>query len=114
MAGLRTDRAEAVHKPRLLKRQRLISRISGDLGSEWLDKLTLKIDACSRRNCYHPQTQGKIEQCGIKRLKNRILLENYFRATGLMLLNARSAPSSISYNRPPWYGMMKYRQRHPR
>ena len=66
------DRAEAVHKPRLLS-DNGSSYISGDL-AEWLEDQ--KIDHV-RGAPYHPQTQGKIERWH-QTLKNRILLENYF------------------------------------
>ena len=66
------DRAEAVHKPRLLS-DNGSSYIAGDL-AEWLEDQ--KIDHV-RGAPYHPQTQGKTERWH-QTLKNRILLENYF------------------------------------
>ncbi len=66
------DRAEVVHKPRLLS-DNGSSYIAGDL-AEWLEDQ--KIDHV-RGAPYHPQTQGKIERWH-QTLKNHILLENYF------------------------------------
>ena len=66
------DRAEVVHKPRLLS-DNGSSYIAGDL-AEWLEDQ--KIDHV-RGAPYHPQTQGKIERWH-QTLKNHILLDNYF------------------------------------
>jgi transposase InsO family protein len=66
------DRANVVHKPRLLS-DNGSSYISGDL-AEWLDDNSMDH---VRGAPYHPQTQGKIERRH-QTLKNRILLQNYF------------------------------------
>jgi transposase InsO family protein len=66
------DRAEVVHKPRLLS-DNGSSYISGDL-AEWLEGQGMDH---VRGAPYHPQTQGKIERWH-QTLKNRILLEHYF------------------------------------
>jgi transposase InsO family protein len=66
------DRAEVVHKPRLLS-DNGSSYISGDL-AEWLEDQ--KMDHV-RGAPHHPQTQGKIERWH-QTLKNRVLLENHY------------------------------------
>jgi len=66
------DRANVVHKPRLLS-DNGSSYISGDL-AEWLEDRDI---GHVRGAPYHPQTQGKIERWH-QTLKNRILLDNYF------------------------------------
>ena len=66
------DRAEAVHKPRLLS-DNGSSYIAGDL-ADWLEGQGMDH---VRGAPYHPQTQGKIERWH-PTLKNRILLENYY------------------------------------
>ncbi len=66
------DRANVVHKPRLLS-DNGASYISGDL-AEWLENKGMEH---IRGAPYHPQTQGKIERWH-QTLKNRILLQNYF------------------------------------
>ncbi|MDP6926959.1 MAG: DDE-type integrase/transposase/recombinase, partial [Rhodospirillales bacterium] len=66
------DRAEVVHKPRLLS-DNGSSYISGDL-AEWLEGQGMDH---VRGAPYHPQTQGKIERWH-QTLKNRVLLENYY------------------------------------
>ena len=66
------DRAEVVHKPRLLS-DNGSSYISGDL-ADWLEERGMNH---VRGAPYHPQTQGKIERWH-QTLKNRILLENYY------------------------------------
>ena len=66
------DRAQVVHKPRLLS-DNGSSYISGD-PAEWLDDRSMEH---VRGAPYHPQTQGKIE-CWHQTLKNRILLENCY------------------------------------
>ena len=66
------DRAEVVHKPRLLS-DNGSSYIAGDL-AVWLKRQG--IDHV-RGAPNHPQTQGKIERWH-QTLKNRVLLENYY------------------------------------
>ena len=66
------DRANVVHKPRLLS-DNGSSYISGDL-AKWLGEQG--VDHV-RGAPNHPQTQGKIERWH-QTLKNRILLENYY------------------------------------
>ncbi|MAO55191.1 MAG: IS3 family transposase [Rhodospirillaceae bacterium] len=66
------DRAEVVHKPRLLS-DNGSSYISADL-AEWLEGQGMDH---VRGAPYHPQTQGKIERWH-QTLKNRVLLENYY------------------------------------
>jgi transposase InsO family protein len=66
------DRADVVHKPRLLS-DNGSSYISGDL-AEWLEDQ--KMDHV-RGAPHHPQTQGKIERWH-QTLKNRVLLENHY------------------------------------
>ena len=66
------DKANVVHKPRLLS-DNGSSYISGDL-AEWLENHKI---GHVRGAPYHPQTQGKIERWH-QTLKNRILLENYY------------------------------------
>ena len=66
------DKAEIVHKPRLLS-DNGSSYIAGDL-ADWLDERGM---GHVRGAPNHPQTQGKIERWH-QTLKNRILLENYF------------------------------------
>ena len=66
------DRADVVHKPRLLS-DNGSSYISGDL-AEWLEGQGMDH---VRGAPYHPQTQGKIERWH-QTLKNRVLLENYY------------------------------------
>jgi len=66
------DRAEIVHKPRLLS-DNGSSYISGDL-ADWLENQGMDH---VRGAPYHPQTQGKIERWH-QTLKNRVLLENYY------------------------------------
>ena len=66
------DRADVVHKPRLLS-DNGSSYIAGDL-ADWLADQGM---AHVRGAPNHPQTQGKIERCH-QTLKNRILLENYY------------------------------------
>ena len=65
------DRAEVVHKPRLLS-DNGSSDIAGDLADWLIDQGMVHIRGAPN----HPQTQGKIE-CWHQTLKNRILLENY-------------------------------------
>jgi len=66
------DRAEVIHKPRLLS-DNGSSYIAGEL-AEWLDERGM---GHVRGAPNHPQTQGKIERWH-QTLKNRVLLENYF------------------------------------
>ncbi|MEK9673378.1 MAG: integrase core domain-containing protein, partial [Rhodospirillaceae bacterium] len=66
------DRAEVVHKPRLLS-DNGSSYISADL-AEWLEGQGMDHVLGAP---YHPQTQGKIERWH-QTLKNRVLLENYY------------------------------------
>ena len=66
------DRAEVVHKPRLLS-DNGSSYIAGEL-ADWLEEQGMD-DV--RGAPYHLQTQGKIERWP-QTLKNRILLENYY------------------------------------
>jgi putative transposase len=68
----RLDRAEVVHRPRLLS-DNGSSYISADL-AKWLDGQNMNH---VRGAPYHPMTQGKIERWH-QTLKNRILLENYY------------------------------------
>ena len=71
------DRAKVMHKPRLLS-DNGSSYISGDL-AEWLAEY--KMDHV-RGAPHHPQILGKIERWH-QTLKNRILLENYYRPRDL-------------------------------
>ena len=66
------DRADVVHKPRLLS-ENGSSYIAGDL-ADWLEEQGMDH---VRGAPNHPQTQGKIERWH-QTLKNRILLENYY------------------------------------
>jgi len=66
------DRAEVVHKPRLLS-DNGSSYIAGDL-EDWLEDQGMDH---VRGAPNHPQTQGKSERWH-QTLKNRILLENYY------------------------------------
>ena len=66
------NRAEVVHKPRLLS-DNGSSYIAGDL-ADWLEDQGMDH---VRGAPNHPQTQGKIERWH-QTLKNRILLENYY------------------------------------
>lgn len=66
------DRAEVVHKPRLLS-DNGSSYIAGDL-ADWLEGYGMDH---VRGAPNHPQTQGKIERWH-QTLKNRVLLENYY------------------------------------
>ena len=66
------DRAEGVHKPRLLS-DNGSSYIAGDL-ADWLEEQGMDH---VRGAPNHPQTQGKIERWH-QTLKNRILLENHY------------------------------------
>ena len=66
------DRANVVHKPRLLS-DNGSSYISGDL-VEWLEDQGM---GHVRGAPSHPRTQGKIERWH-QSLKNRFLLENYY------------------------------------
>ena len=66
------DRAEVVHKPRLLS-DNGSSYIAGDLADWLIDQGMVHIRGAPN----HPQTQGKIERWH-QTLKNRILLENYY------------------------------------
>jgi transposase InsO family protein len=66
------DRANVLHKPRLLS-DNGSSYISSEL-AEYIDENGM---SHVRGAPYHPQTQGKIERWH-QTLKNRILLENYF------------------------------------
>ena len=66
------DRADVVHKPRLLS-DNGSSYIAGEL-AEWLDERNM---GHVRGAPNHPQTQGKIERWH-QTMKNRVLLENYF------------------------------------
>ena len=70
-------RAKVMHKPRLLS-DNGSSYISGDL-AEWLAEY--KMDHV-RGAPHHPQILGKIERWH-QTLKNRILLENYYRPRDL-------------------------------
>jgi len=65
------DRANVIHKPRLLSDNGL-SYISGDL-AEWLEGQGMDH---VRGVPYHSQTQSKIQRWH-QTLKNRVLLENY-------------------------------------
>lgn len=73
LAASGCDSAKVVHKPRLLS-DNGSSYIAGDLAEYLADKGMKHI----RGAPMHPQTQGKIERWH-QTLKNRILLENYFR-----------------------------------
>ena len=66
------DRAEGVHKPRLLS-DNGSSYIAGDL-ADWLEEQGMDH---VRGAPNHPQTRGKIERWH-QTLKNRILLENHY------------------------------------
>ena len=66
------DRAEVVHKPRLLS-----DNGSSYISNELADWITDNGMSHVRGAPYHPQTQGKIERWH-QTLKNRILLEHYF------------------------------------
>jgi transposase InsO family protein len=66
------DRAEVVHKPRLLS-DNGSSYIAGDLADWLIDQGMAHVRGAPN----HPQTQGKIERWH-QTLKNRILLENYY------------------------------------
>ena len=66
------DKAEVIHKPRLLS-DNGSSYIAGELAG-WLGERGM---GHVRGAPNHPQTQGKIERWH-QTLKNRILLENYF------------------------------------
>src|ERR1700745_3898952 len=70
VAGL--DKARVLHRPSLLS-DNGSSYISDDL-AKWLERHDM---AHVRGAPYHPMTQGKIERWN-QRLKNRILLENYY------------------------------------
>ena len=72
LAASGLDRANIVHKPRLLS-DNGSSYIAGDL-AEWMEGQGMNH---TRGAPYHPQTQGKIERW-YQTLKNRILLENYY------------------------------------
>jgi hypothetical protein len=65
------DRAEVVHKPKLLS-DNGSSDIAGDLADWLIDQGMVHIRGAPN----HPQTQGKIERWH-QTLKTRILLENY-------------------------------------
>ena len=67
------DKASVVHRPRLLS-DNGSSYISGELAT-WLGDRKM---AHIRSAPYHPMTQGKIERWH-QTLKNRILLEHYYR-----------------------------------
>lgn len=67
------DRAVVAHKPRLLS-DNGSCYISGDL-AKWLNKRDMEH---VRGAPHHPQTQGKIERWH-QTMKNRVLLENYYR-----------------------------------
>jgi RNA-directed DNA polymerase len=62
-----------VHRPRLLS-DNGASYVTEDL-AQWLDQQKMEH---VRSASYHPQTQGKIERWH-QTLKNRILLEHYYR-----------------------------------
>ena len=66
------DRAEVVHRPRLLS-DNGSSYIAGALADWLIDQGMAYIRGAPN----HPQTQGKIERWH-QTLKNRILLENYY------------------------------------
>ena len=66
------DRAELVHRPRLLS-DNGSSYVSSELAT-WLKTRAM---AHTRGKPYHPMTQGKIERWH-RSMKNRILLENYY------------------------------------
>ena len=70
------DRAEVVHKPRLLS-DNGSSYIAGEL-ADWFEEQGMDH---VRGAPYRPQTQGKIERWH-QTLKNRILLENYYLPKG--------------------------------
>ena len=72
LAASELDRANIVHKPRLLS-DNGSSYIAGDLAG-WMESQGMNH---TRGAPYHPQTQGKIERRHQK-LKNRILLEIYY------------------------------------
>ena len=67
------DQMTVVHRPRLLS-DNGSSYVASDL-ADWLDKHNIEH---VRGAPYHPQTQGKIERWH-QTLKNRILLEHYYR-----------------------------------
>jgi len=72
LAASGLDRAQVVHRPRLLS-DNGPSYVADDL-AKWLEKHRI---GHTRGAPNHPQTQGKIERWH-QTLKNRILLENYF------------------------------------
>jgi putative transposase len=73
LASCGLDQVTVVHRPRLLT-DNGSSYIAGDL-AEWLDGRGIEHIRSAPR---HPQTQGKIERWH-QTLKNRILLEHYYR-----------------------------------
>ena len=73
------DRANVIHKPRLLSDNGL-SYISGDL-AEWLEGQGMDH---VRGAPYHSQTQSKIQRWH-QTLKNRVLLENYLLSSDLKM-----------------------------
>ena len=73
------DRANVIHKPRLLSDNGL-SYISGDL-AEWLEGQGMDH---VRGAPYHSQTQSKIQRWH-QTLKNRVLLENDFLPSDLKM-----------------------------
>tara|TARA_B100001013_G_scaffold77843_1_gene41764 strand:+ start:47 stop:355 length:309 start_codon:yes stop_codon:yes gene_type:complete len=73
------DRANVIHKPRLLSDNGL-SYISGDL-AEWLEGQGMDH---VRGVPYHSQTQSKIQRWH-QTLKNRVLLENYLLSSDLKM-----------------------------
>jgi putative transposase len=73
------DRANVIHKPRLLSDNGL-SYISGDL-AEWLEGQGMDH---VRGALYHSQTQSKIQRWH-QTLKNRVLLENDFLPSDLKM-----------------------------
>ena len=81
------DRADVVHKPRLLS-DNGSSYIAGEL-AEWLDERNM---GHVRGAPNHPQTQGKIERWH-QTMKNRVLLENYFLSEDL----ARQIETFVDY-----------------
>ena len=83
------DQAKVIHRPRLLS-DNGSSYVAADL-AKWLDGQNMEhvLDAP-----YHPMTQGKIERWHQK-LKNHILLENYYLPADL---EAQIEASIAGYN----------------
>jgi len=73
LAASGLDQMTVVHRPRLLS-DNGASYVAEDL-AQWLDQQKMEH---VRSAPYHPQTQGKIERWH-QTLKNRILLEHYYR-----------------------------------